>query len=148
QDVLPPQQLEHGICVVPEARIAWCKWWKFQIGARRLFVNVKQPLKIDRPIHSKDQRLVQLERRYQALYNFVVRPGFNFQPHRIAFSAKRYLRINGLEEIARFLLLQVKIAVARDPERRRSKNLVAPVKTRRIVRQDVLQKYVMNVCLR
>src|ERR1700761_2971653 len=127
QDVLVAQDLEHRIGIVADADLFRSKRWIFQIGARRLFVKMKEPLYVDGAAHAKDERFVELKLRDEPLDDFGMSAFFNFQAHGDAFAALRDLRVNRLEQRARLFLLEVKIAVASDAERRGSEDFVPAI---------------------
>src|SRR5271168_1035890 len=133
-----------------DANLMLRKGRKLQVGARGLFINLEQALEIDGAVDAENQGFVEFKRGNQVVHNFRMRGGSDFQPYRLTLAPLRDLRIDGIQQAARFFFLEVQIAVALDAKWRGSQNLVAAIKLGDVRGYDVLQKHVVNaaVCCR
>lgn len=109
---------------------------------------MEEALKIDRPVHTKDQRRVEFERAGEAIDDVRMSAGFNFEADGPTFSALSDLRVYCIKQAACLFLFEVKIAVARDAERGGSENLVAAIELRSVSGNDIVQKNVVNGVVR
>ena len=90
----------------------------------------------------------QPEIRLQAIDDFAIRARLDFHAHGRAFAAPVKLRIDGIENAARFFLFEVKVAVARHSKRSRGENLVAVVQPFGEGVDHVVKKYVFDFAFR
>ena len=100
---------------------------KFQVRPRRLVVEVEEARKIDGTIYLKHLPGGEAKIGAQAFDDFRVGARFDFQAHGGALAAAMELRVDRIENAARFLFAQVEVAVARDAKRSGGENLVAVV---------------------
>ena len=101
----------------------------FQIGARRLVVEMEEAREIDRAVGAEDLPGREMEIRCEAIDDFLVGARFDFEAHRGTFAAAVKLLVDRLEEAARFLFGEIEIAVARNAEGRGGKDFVAVIET-------------------
>ena len=109
---------------------------------------MEEALKIDWPVHGKNERWVEFERAGETIHDFGMSAGFDFEADGPAFPALRDLRVHGVEQAARFFLFEVEIAVAGDAERSGSEDFVAAIELWGIRGNDVVQKNVVNCIVR
>ena len=124
-----------GFCRKPQ--LARGKRAVLEIGALGLIVDVKQPGKVDRAVHGKNLPGIEFEDGAQALDDLGIGVGLNFHADCVAFAPVMQLRAHGLQKIARFFFLQVKIAVAGDAKGSRRNDIVAVIHVLGVVGDQV-----------
>ncbi len=127
ENILVTQSFKHRIGVVADTNLFRRERRIFQIGPRRFFVQMKQPLDIDGAAHAKHQRFVELKFGDEARDDFRMRAFFDFQADRAAFSSLCDLRVDRFEQRAAFFLFEIKVAVARHAESGGRDDLVAAI---------------------
>ena len=82
-----------------------------ELEFRTLHVAVKkhQPREVDRTIAAEDLILIEFKVDTQPLDDLRIGAGLNLQAHRIALASIVQLDANGLEQGARFFLLEVEV---------------------------------------
>src|SRR5579884_1143185 len=105
---------------------------EFQIGTWRLLVDTQHAREIDRAWRAEDLPFLQSEVAAQTLDDLRCRAVFDLKSHSVAFAAVVQLGADRLKQIARFLFLQIEIAVAGNPECRSRDDLVPAIHLGRV----------------
>ncbi len=112
QHVALAKRFEQILLALGNAPLARHKGLKLQLRTIDLAVQVREPRKIDRAAGAKNLPFLQFENIAQAVDDFAVGSGFDFQPHGVALVPVVQLRPHRFQNAPRFLFLQIKIAVA------------------------------------
>ena len=115
-----------------------------QIGPGRGGVKHPQPVQVDRPVRPVELLLPQVVDGLQPAHDLLGRAGVYLQPDRIPLAAAFEFVLNGHQQVLGLLLVQVEIAVAGDPKRRRGQDAVSPEKLRRMRLHQVGQEDVIH----
>src|SRR5580698_5292691 len=100
---------------------------EFQIGARHRVVEIKDARKVWRTVDAKRLPGREAEIYDQAIDDFLIGAGFDFQAHGFALAAAMQLRVHRIHDAARLFLFEVQVAVARHAEGCGRKHFVAVV---------------------
>ncbi len=140
QDVVAPQLLKQIAGLGGQAQLPRHKGTELQIRPRRLVVNIKQPRKVHRAVNRKNLPAVKFKHCAQALDNLGIGLGLDLHAHRVSLAAVVQFRAHRFQQIARFLLLQVEVAVARDAEGGGRNDVVALIHPRGMVHDQIGKK--------
>ncbi len=140
QNIVAAEFLEQILRLGGEPKFARDKSFELEIGMRRLLVNIEQAREIHRTVDGKNLPGLQFEVGAQAFDDFGISIGFDLQAHGIAFPPVMQLSTYGFQQVARFLLRQIKIAIAGDAECGRRYDVVAVIHARRVERDQIGQK--------
>ena len=103
---------------------------------------------VDGAVAAEDLVLFEFEVDAQALDDFGIGAGFDFEAHGVAFAAVVQLDADGFKQRARFFFFEVEVGVAGDAEGGAGEHLVAAVHAGEVLRDEVLEQQVVVVCLR
>ena len=108
-------------------QVARHKRLELQVRPLRLVVEMKESRQVDGTIGAVNLPALHFEVAAQTLDHLGIGVGFDLQPHGVALAPVVQLDAHGFEQVARLLLLQVKVAVAGDAERSFGDDLVAAI---------------------
>ena len=116
-----------------------------ELQLRPLHVAIKehQPRKIHRAIAAEDLGSVEFEVAGQPVDDLRVGAGLHLQAHRVALAAVMQLHADGLQQRARFFLLEVEVRVAGDAKGGVAQHFVAAVHAGQVLRDQVLKQQVI-----
>ena len=106
-------------------------------------INRHQPRRVQRTVDDVQVLLPQAERTEQCLTDVGRAISFHFQPDGVAFATVVEFVLNRFEQVRDFLFVDVKLAVARDPEMPVAEDLRAREQVRQIVADEVTQENVV-----
>ena len=132
QHVMAPQLLEQIAGFCRQAKLTRDEGFEFDLGMAGLLVNVEEARQIYGSVNRKHLPGFELEIAAQALDDFGVGVGFDFEAHGVAFAAVVQLGANRLEQVAGFFFCQVKVTVAGHAESGGGDDVVAVVHARRM----------------
>ena len=116
------------------------EWLELQVRPIHRAVQEHQPAQVHRPRRAIHLPVLQLKHGLQAAHNLFARTGLQLQTHGIALAAVVQLGAHTLQYRARFLFLQVQVAVARNAERAFAHDLVAAIHASRVQSHQVRQR--------
>jgi hypothetical protein len=111
---------------------------ELEVGPLDVAVEKHEAREIQETLAAKNLGLVELEVHAQPLHNLGIGIAFDLQAHCVAFAAIVQLHADGLEQRARFFLLEIEVGVARDAERCGGKHLVAAIHATEMLFDQVL----------
>ena len=121
---------------------------ELEVGPLHVAIKEHKPRQIHRAVAAEDLILVEFEVDPQALDNFRIGAGFNLQPDGVALAAVVQLHADGLQQRARFLLLEVEVGVAGDAEGGVGQHFVAAVHAGQVLGDEVLEQQIVKRSLR
>jgi hypothetical protein len=116
---------------------------ELQVGPLHIAIEEHQPREVHRAVAAEDLILVQLEVDAQTLDDLRIGAGLDLQAHGVALAAVVQLDANGLQQRARFFLLEIEVGVAGDAEGGAGQHLIAAVHAGQVLRDQVLQQQVV-----
>ena len=118
---------------------------ELQVGPLNVAVEEHEAREVDGAVAAEDLVFVEFEVDAQALDDFGIGAGFDFEADGVAFAAVVQLDANGFEQRARFFLFEVEVGVAGDAEGGVSQDLVAAIHAAEVLGDEVLEKQVVEV---
>ena len=115
-----------------------------QVRSRGRGPEHHQAIEVDRALDAVDVLLPQAVDGLETLDNVFVSRCINFEPDDIPLSPSLELSLYGLEKVIGLLLVQVEIAVPRDPEGGGPEDVIAPEEFGRMGPNEVGKKYVVH----
>ena len=143
QDVVLAQLVEDVGGLAAQVQRLGREGRELQIRPLHVAIKEHQPREIHRAVAAEDLVLVEFEVDAQPLDDLRVGAGLDLQAHRIALAAIVQLDANGLQQRARFFLLEIQVGIARDAEGGAGLHLVAAIHAGQVLRDQVLQEQVI-----
>ncbi len=144
EDVAGAQVLKNIGSFAAEGERARGEGCELEVGARHVRVEEHDAGEIHRAIAAKDLVFFELEVDAQALNDFSVRAGLDFEADGVAFAPVVELDADGLEQRAGFFFFEVKVGVASDAEGGEGEDFIAAVHAAEVFGDEVLEEEVVE----
>ena len=143
QDIVLAQLFEDGGGLAAEHEWFGREGWELEVGAADIFVEEHEAGEIDGAFAAKDLVFVEFEVDAQALDDFGMGAGFDFEADGVAFAAVVELDADGFKQRARFFFFEVEVGVAGDAEAGVGEHLVAAIHAGEVLGDEVLEEQVV-----